>query len=203
MESQITGHTHFFNEWWDLVSSFSIACVKQYILFISSQTTAGWAPGCLSLVTVAKLTWPSRTCSTLLTLCEGNPPAPGGFPSQRASNTKARPCHDIIMCWDFVRSFSIAYMSSIRMFISSITAPTAAKQAPNCPSPVTLTKLTRPARTCSTLLALCEGNPPITGGFPSQRASNTENISMSLCVANLWDHSALLTCQAVGSSFVA
>ena len=25
----------------------------------------------------------------------------------------------------------------------------------------------------STLLALCEGNPPVTGGFPSQRASNT------------------------------
>ena len=25
----------------------------------------------------------------------------------------------------------------------------------------------------SILLALCEGNPPVTGGFPSQRASNT------------------------------
>ena len=25
-----------------------------------------------------------------------------------------------------------------------------------------------------TLLALCEGNPPVTGGFPSQMASNTE-----------------------------
>ena len=27
----------------------------------------------------------------------------------------------------------------------------------------------------SALLALCEGNPPDTGGFPSQRASNTEH----------------------------
>ena len=26
----------------------------------------------------------------------------------------------------------------------------------------------------SILLALCEGNPPVTGGFPSQRASNAE-----------------------------
>ena len=26
--------------------------------------------------------------------------------------------------------------------------------------------------TCSTLLALCEGNSPVTGEFPSQRASN-------------------------------
>ena len=25
---------------------------------------------------------------------------------------------------------------------------------------------------------LCEGNPPVTGGFPSQRASNVENISI-------------------------
>ena len=25
---------------------------------------------------------------------------------------------------------------------------------------------------------LCDGNPPITGGFPSQRASNVENISI-------------------------
>ena len=28
------------------------------------------------------------------------------------------------------------------------------------------------------LLALCEGNPPVTGGFSSQRASNSERISM-------------------------
>ena len=25
---------------------------------------------------------------------------------------------------------------------------------------------------------LCEGNPPVTGGFPSQRASNAENVSI-------------------------
>ena len=29
----------------------------------------------------------------------------------------------------------------------------------------------------SALLALCEGNPPVTGGFPSQRVSNAENVS--------------------------
>ena len=34
----------------------------------------------------------------------------------------------------------------------------------------------------STLLALCEGNPPLTGGFPSQRASNVEIILMSWCL---------------------
>ena len=30
----------------------------------------------------------------------------------------------------------------------------------------------------SALLALCEGNPPVTGGFPTQRASNAENVSI-------------------------
>ena len=28
---------------------------------------------------------------------------------------------------------------------------------------------------------LCEGNPPVTGGFPSQRASNAENVSIWWC----------------------
>ena len=31
------------------------------------------------------------------------------------------------------------------------------------------------------LLVLCEGNPPVTGGFPSQKASNAESISMRWC----------------------
>ena len=31
----------------------------------------------------------------------------------------------------------------------------------------------------STLLALCEGNPPVTGGFPSQWTSNAESVSIS------------------------
>ena len=31
----------------------------------------------------------------------------------------------------------------------------------------------------SASLALCEENPPVTGGFPSQRASNMESVSMS------------------------
>ena len=35
----------------------------------------------------------------------------------------------------------------------------------------------------SALLALCEGNPPVTGGFPSQRASNAEHdiMAMPIC----------------------
>ena len=32
----------------------------------------------------------------------------------------------------------------------------------------------------------CEGNPPVTGGFPSQRASNADNVSLSLGHHNSW-----------------
>ena len=33
-------------------------------------------------------------------------------------------------------------------------------------------------KTFSALLALCEGNPPVNGGFPSQRASKAENVCL-------------------------
>ena len=39
---------------------------------------------------------------------------------------------------------------------------------------LTSNKTSKPA-----LLALCEGNPPVTGGFPSQRASGIDSISMT------------------------
>ena len=46
---------------------------------------------------------------------------------------------------------------------------------------LTSKKTSKPA-----LLALCEGNPPVIGGFPSQRDSNTGNICMS------WRENAVL-----------
>ena len=43
------------------------------------------------------------------------------------------------------------------------------------------------------LLALSEENPPVTGGFPSQKASNVENVSLS------WHHpvinTSMVSCQ--------
>ena len=41
---------------------------------------------------------------------------------------------------------------------------------------LTSKKISKPA-----LLALCEGNPPVTGEFPSQRARNAENVSIEWC----------------------
>ena len=46
------------------------------------------------------------------------------------------------------------------------------------------------------LLVLCEGNPQVTGGFPSQRAGNVESVSMSFLSScgqdYLMGHMALL-----------
>ena len=41
----------------------------------------------------------------------------------------------------------------------------------------------------SALYGLCEGNPPVTGGFPSQRTSNAENVSMWWRYLTLFDFS--------------
>ena len=42
-------------------------------------------------------------------------------------------------------------------------------------------------------LGLCEGNPPVTGGFPSQRASNTGDISI------WWRHHDPIRCLIIRS----
>ena len=43
------------------------------------------------------------------------------------------------------------------------------------------------------LLALCEGNPLVTGGFPSQRANYVENVSISWCHHDTVQYSAAVT----------
>ena len=40
--------------------------------------------------------------------------------------------------------------------------------------------------------SLCEGNPPVTGGFPSQRASNAETVSSSWSRKERWTDGNLM-----------
>ena len=47
---------------------------------------------------------------------------------------------------------------------------------------------------------LCEGNSLVTGEFPSQRASNTENVSIWWCHHDSWDSSS--TCNLTHCSLV-
>ena len=51
-----------------------------------------------------------------------------------------------------------------------------------------LFELTSKKHQSHTLLALCEGNPPVTGGFPSQRGSNARSISMWHDDVIKWKH---------------
>ena len=59
----------------------------------------------------------------------------------------------------------------------------------NCFLRLTSNKTSKFRITCTP----CEGNPPVTGGFPSQKASNAENVCKSwrrhgtaICWALLW-----------------
>ena len=51
----------------------------------------------------------------------------------------------------------------------------------NCPIDFLFESLFRLTRNISSLLVLCEENPHITSGFPSQSGNNVESIYMSLC----------------------
>ena len=61
-----------------------------------------------------------------------------------------------------------------------------------------LFRLTTNEHQMSVLLGLCEGNPPVTSGFPSQRASKAENVSiwwrynMSSTLYDIWHGIKLL-----------
>ena len=50
-------------------------------------------------------------------------------------------------------------------------------------------------QTTLVLLALCEGNPPVTGGFPSQRGSNAK-VDDSLSLIDIYYLHAIFTCIA-------
>ena len=71
-----------------------------------------------------------------------------------------------------------------------------------CHMSITVSQITSHPNVCSTacsgwhqinikglpLLALCEGNPPVTGEFPSQRGSNARSISMWHDDVIKWKH---------------
>ena len=112
--------------------------------------------------------------------CEGNPQVTGGFPSQRANNTenvsiwwRHHECWLIInftswnkLHWNFYpnnviiffRQYAFKYHTSSASVIKEIAFR------------FLISKLR--------VTGLCEGKPPVTSGFPSQRAINVENVSI-------------------------
>ena len=90
--------------------------------------------------------------------------------------------HMNLAIWDNLSNAQVEYLSSI--------AVTSHAPAPWCLiSPVTIVfsnSLFRLTSTNASMFAsqdFWEGNPPVTGEFPSQKAYNTESVSISLCCA--------------------
>ena len=95
----------------------------------------------------------SKLCDT--GLCEGNPPMKDGFPSH---SRKMFPFDDVIMAFTFecLSHASFAAWSSRWWPRYEI-------------------------ETLSPLLALCEGNPPFSAGFPSQKTGNMNRLRIICC----------------------
>ena len=138
---------------------------------------------------ISEILWPwwchdMEMFSTLLALCEGNPPVTGHqwdsvammiswhgnvfyitgplWGESTCDRSSVRFCgHDDIMTWKcFLHYWPFVRGIHLWQVISEILWPWWCHDM----------------EMFSTLLTICEGNPPVTGGFPSQRASNVDNV---------------------------
>ena len=100
--------------------------------------------------------------SLFLAICEGNLPVTGGFPSKRDSNVER---HHHINGFVQERCNSSALAMELRL---SCTNPSIYLWG------IYSTLIHYHFPKSSLFLVICEGNPPVTGGFPPQRASNSE-----------------------------
>ena len=98
-----------------------------------------------------------ETFSALLAHCEGNPPVTGGFPSQRPVKQSFN------IFFDLRLNKRLSKQSKRRWFET-----TSRPLWRHCNVTLICTQCDQ-METFSALLALCEGNPPVTSGFPSQR----------------------------------
>ena len=123
-------------------------------------------------------------------LWAGNSPGTGDFPAQMASNAE-----NVSISW---RHRVISMKETITTRYSNVT------WASRClKSPANLLFVQQmvqaDTKTSSDLLVICVGNPPVTDGFPSQRASTAESVSMSwrchssVLEDNLWLCTAVIT----------
>ena len=115
----------------------------------------------------------STVCSTLLALCEGHSPVTGACHSRRSRNTKLWSCH----CFP---------ERSVKNSLITGGSGRFTWRLGDIPL--------KPHQLRPRVTGLCEGNPPVAGGFPSQRASNAENVSIwwrhhDSCSYSVWNSS--------------
>ena len=146
-----------------------------------------------------------RTFSALLAICAGNSPVTGEFPSQRPVTRSFDVIFDLRLNkrlskqswgWWFEtpsrplwRHCHVSHAFPGRMLFSNTSSysdVTWESRRLNLPTvcSTSCSGLQQKKHRSFTLLALCDGNLPLTDGFPSQRASNAESVSIS------WRHHA-------------
>ena len=112
-----------------------------------------------------------------LALCHGNPPFMCRFPSQRGSNAELGwfLCF-YLLAWtsywsndDSIRHVSDGIISTVVYQITGGSIVNLLKR---------LFRRRTKRKSKLRVIGLCEGNPPGTGGFPSQKVSNAENVSI-------------------------
>ena len=127
-----------------------------------------------------------RIISTRHLFCEGNPPVTGGFPSQRTSNAEnvsiwwrlhEKTCWD---CWTKRHNNWVVHCT-YQCYVCHVDW----LHSENAAVMMTVWQKKNDFR----IAGLCEGNPPVTDGFPSQRANN---VGFGVSVGKLKKNSRLL-----------
>ena len=109
-----------------------------------------------------------ETFSALLAICVGNSPVASEFPAQRPVTQSFDVFFDLLLNKQLSKQ-------SRGLWFEMLSCPLWRHCNAKKTSKVHIT-------------GLCDGNPPVAGGFPSQRASNAENVSIWWChhVFNKW-----------------
>ena len=132
-----------------------------------------------------RLTTKKHESSGILAPCEGNPPVTGGFPSQKASKADS-----IFISCHHPETLMTSQTAPVTGGFPSQRANNADSISISCHHPETRQWLVDSLHKRPVLLTVFPCHPgtlttshtaPVTGGFPSQRASNVDTISMSWC----------------------
>ena len=166
--------------------------------------------------------WKKASKLRVTGLCDGNSPRTGEFPAQRASNVEMFPFDDVIICFSWhiftmVRKkysnwclcidihlctwwYSFPFFFSKLAFIVALQWRHNERDGVSNPQPhdcLLNCLLSRRSKKASKLrvTGLCEGNSPMTGEFPAQRASNAENVFIWWRHHEFSQHTQLMACN--------
>ena len=162
---------------WKQIGMLSVSLWQRQMTIIASCIT-GQSSVCS---TVCWNEQQRNTRSALMSICEGNPPVTNGFPTQRdkdADNGSIGWCHNVApsrygskcwpdVTWNLNQNIFFIKENGFESVVCDISAISSWWG-------MGWTWWHHAIETFLALLGLCEGNPPITVGFLSQRPGNVE-----------------------------